>query len=143
MFRSQKGFTFTELLLVLVVVSILTYTILPLGDRWIRQQSNDDAIKSLTSCIYNAQAYSMAHNVSTKLVFKQTTNSYEFLESTKIICSGVFPHGMFLSNRSGLNVVEFTSNGTIYKSGVIALHTSTGIKELRLQLVKGRVIVYD
>lgn len=143
MFGYQKGFTFTELLLVLSVVTILTYAILPLGDRWIRQQSNDDAMKALTACIYNAQAYSMAHNVSTKLVFKETTSSYEFLESLNVVCSGAFPEGMFLSSRSRLNEVEFTSNGNIYKSGVITLNTSTGIKELRLQLVKGRVIVYD
>lgn len=140
---NQQGFTFTELLLVLVVATILTYTILPLGDRWIREQSNDDGMKALISCIYNGQAYSMAHNVGTSLVFTESINGYHMRDSENVVCSGIFPTGMYVSSRSSLNEIEFLKNGNIYKSGVITIKTTTGMKELRFQLVRGRIIVYD
>lgn len=140
----QSGFTFIELLLVLSVVSILTFIILPLGDRWIRVKSDEDALQTLIACVYNMQAHSMAHQISTKLIFRNNGTEYVVHRAGGVeLCSGVFPPGMHLSTRSNMRVVEFTPDGNVFPSGIMTINTNTGSTEIRFQLVRGRIIVYD
>ncbi len=139
------GFTFIELVLVLGVVSLLTLIILPLGNRWFKEKIEKDNLNSFVSCVYNMQTYSMAHNVSSKLVFKNngTTYAASIASGFEIICSGSFQQDMRLSNHSNMRVVEFLPNGNILKSGVMAFNLNTQILEIRFQLVRGRIIIYE
>ncbi|MBE1553760.1 hypothetical protein [Sporosarcina limicola] len=138
------GFTFLELLLVLSMLSVLTLIILPLGDKWIQEASEDDALQAFVASIYNLQAYSMANKVYTRLEFKHSGTVYitsapgktEFSRTT-------LPKGMKVADTSRMKVVEFHATGNIVKSGTLTLETSSGLTEIRFQFQRGRMIIYE
>ena len=69
---NESGFTFLEMILVLAVLSIMTAIILPIGDKWIQAESEDDALQAFVATVYNLQAYSMANYMATGLQFKNS-----------------------------------------------------------------------
>lgn len=137
----EKGFTFLEMLLVLSVVAVLTAVLLPIGNRWITKQSEEEALYTLIATIHHAQAYAMAHETYTSVRFRNSGKSYSlFAPSVEAYSIIDFPDGMRLvSGRS----VEFHPNGHIINPGTLKLRTSTGDRRLTLQLQHGRVLVYD
>ena len=140
----ESGFTFLEMILVLAVLSILTAIILPIGDRWIRVTSEEDALQLFIASVQDMQSYSMANSVVTKLEFKHSGSEYSTSELTgKVIARHVFPTGMYFTNSSTLSKVEFHANGDIIKSGTLAFSTSSGQIEIRIQFQRGRMIIYE
>lgn len=144
----ESGFTFLEMILILVVLSIVTAIILPIGDKWIQTASEEDALQSFISTVYNLQAYSMANYVGTSLEFKDSGTEYitSYLkkgEGRIEIARNLFPEGMRLLSSSQLKAVEFHANGDIVRSGTIALVTSSGLIEIRFQFQRGRMIIYE
>ena len=72
----ESGFTFLEMILVLSVVSVVTAIIIPIGDKWIQAESEEDALQAFIASIHNLQAYSMANHVVTRLDFKNSGTEY-------------------------------------------------------------------
>jgi len=144
----ESGFTFLEMILVLAVLSIITAIILPIGDKWIQAESEDDALQAFIATVYNLQAYSMATYVATGLQFKDSGTEYitSYLvdgEGKVEVARNVFPKGMRLAGTSQLKEIEFHGNGDILKSGTMAFLTSSGIIEIRFQFQRGRMIIYE
>jgi competence protein ComGD len=145
---NESGFTFLEMILVLAVLSIMTAIILPIGDKWIQAESEDDALQAFVATVYNLQAYSMANYMATGLQFKDSGTEYitSYLLSGKgrvEIARCVLPKGMRLSASSQLKVIEFDGNGDIKKSGTMAFLTSSGRIEIRFQFQRGRMLIYE
>ena len=145
--KKQKGFTFLELLLVLSIVAIVTIIIIPGGDKWVKKQSEKEALETFVATIHHAQAYAIAYEVSTAIKFKNSGAAYRLytpnLESTKPI-EVEFPNGMHVITISNnMKGIEFTKAGNIVNSGTITLKTSAGVKLITLQLQHGRVLVRD
>lgn len=140
----ESGFTFLELILVLSVLTIITAVILPVGNRWIQTTSEKDALQAFMAAVYEIQAYSMANNAYTKLKFEQNgTLYYSFTSGKKEFARTVFPEGMRLNENSSIKEVEFQGNGDIIKSGSMRIDMSTGPIEIRFQLRRGRMVVYE
>ncbi|MEK4403127.1 prepilin-type N-terminal cleavage/methylation domain-containing protein [Sporosarcina sp. FSL K6-6792] len=144
----ESGFTFLEMVLVLAVLSIITAIILPIGDKWIQAESEDDALQAFIATVYNLQAYSMANYVATGLQFKDSGTEYitSYLVDGEVkveVARNVFPKGMRLAGTSQLKAIEFRGNGDILKSGTMAFLTSSGIIEIRFQFQRGRMIIYE
>jgi len=144
----ESGFTFIEMILVLAVLSIMTAIILPIGDKWIQAESEDDALQAFMETVYNLQAYSMANYVATGLQFRDSGTEYitSYLlsgEGRVEIARCVLPKGMRLSATSQLKAIEFHGNGDILKSGTMAFVTSSGLIEIRFQFQRGRMIIYE
>ncbi|MGG0667911.1 competence type IV pilus minor pilin ComGD [Sporosarcina koreensis] len=138
---NENGFTFLEMLLVLSVIAVLTAVILPIGDRWITKQSEEEALYTFIATIHHAQAYAMANETYTAIRFRNSGRSYSlFAPSSETYSTIDFPEGMY--SVSG-GPVEFHPNGHIINPGTIKLRTSTGDKRLTLQFQHGRVLVYD
>ncbi|WP_252502954.1 competence type IV pilus minor pilin ComGD [Sporosarcina sp. Marseille-Q4943] len=142
---NENGFTFLEMLLVLSVVAILTAVILPIGDRWITKQSEEEALYTFIATIHHAQAYAMANETYTAIRFRNSGKSYSLFAPSSVTYSTIdFPDSMhWLSGGNRISSVEFHPNGHIIHPGTIILRTSTGDKRLTLQLQHGRVLVYD
>ncbi len=144
----ESGFTFLEMILVLAVLSIMTAIILPIGDKWIQTESEEDALQAFMATVYNLQAYSMANYVATGLEFRDSgteyITSYYWTGKGKLkLHRNVFPKGMRLASSSQLKAIEFDGNGDILKSGTMAFLTSSGIIEIRFQFQRGRMIIYE
>lgn len=140
----EAGFTFLELLMVVTVIVILTAVILPFGDKWIRTESEKDAIQAFIASIQNIQAYSMANQVVTRMEFQHSGTEYFTSVIGKPEFSRTrFPEGMRLASSSQLKSVEFHANGNIIHSGTLTFLTSTGLTDIRLQFQRGRMIIYE
>lgn len=139
----ERGFTFIELLLVLTVVSMMSFIVFPLGKQWIEQELTEQAMKELVASIYEMQAYAIAHEQTMRLDFRQSGSIYvvssiEMGEIDRI----TLPEGIRFISSSSLHRVEFLPSGDLRASGTLSFRTSSGVVELRLQLVRGRVLVY-
>ncbi|MCM3743344.1 type II secretion system GspH family protein [Sporosarcina luteola] len=140
----ENGFTFLEMLLVLSVVAILTAVILPIGDRWITRQSEEEALYAFIATIHHAQAFAMANETYTAIKFRNSGSSYSLYAPSTVTYSTIdFPDGMRWVSGNRISAIEFHPKGHIINPGTVVLRTSTGDKRLTLQLQHGRVLVYD
>lgn len=144
----ESGFTFLEMILVLAVLSIMTAIILPIGDKWMQAESEDNALQAFMSTVYSLQAYSMANYAATGLEFRDSgteyTSFYLLSKEGKVeVAQNVFPKGMRLASSSQLKSINFDGNGDILKSGTMAFLTSSGIIEIRFQFQRGRMIIHE
>ena len=126
--KKDAGFTFLEIILVLSILSILTAIIIPIGNRWIRETSEEDAIKTLVTEIQSLQSYSLANGVYTKLDFRDLGRVYVSSASGGIEFSRTrLPEGMRVPDSSNLKDIWFQPDGDILKLGTITILTSSGI----------------
>ncbi|WP_186670581.1 type II secretion system protein [Sporosarcina sp. BP05] len=144
----ESGFTFLEMILVVAVLSIMTAIILPIGDKWIQAESEDDALQAFMVTVYSLQAYSMANYAATSLEFRdggtEYITSYLLGKEGKVgVAQNVFPKGMRLASSSQLKSIKFDGNGDILKPGTMAFFTSSGIIEIRFQFQRGRMIIHE
>ncbi|MFS0575201.1 type II secretion system protein [Sporosarcina sp. 179-K 3D1 HS] len=140
--NSESGFTFLEMLLVLSIMAILTVIILPVGDRWIKETTEQEALQAFVVAIYDLQAYSMAHNIATRLEFKNAGTEYITYASARELARSSFPEGMRYES-SAVTKIEFQGNGDIKKSGTATVFAKRGNFDIRFQFLRGRVIVYE
>ncbi|WP_339250533.1 competence type IV pilus minor pilin ComGD [Sporosarcina sp. FSL W8-0480] len=142
--NNQSGYTFLEMLLVLSVVLILTVVIIPIGDRWIQKQSEEEALQTFIATIHHAQAYAIAHEVHTSITFPNSGRSYSLHTPNPVTYSTIdFPDGMRWVAGDRLKKVDFHPNGHIINPGTLIIRTSTGDKRITLQLQHGRMLIYD
>lgn len=142
--NKESGFTFLEMILVLSIVSLVTFTIIPIGGKWIRTTSEENEIQELVAAIHNLQAYSMANHVVTKLHFINSGTTYVTSVPGKFeFARRDFSAGIKLEISSRMQEVEFHANGDIIKSGTLVLKTSSGLPEIRFQFQRGRMIIYE
>lgn len=140
----ELGFTFIELLLVLSVVSVLTFIVLPLSRQWMEDELTENALEELVSSIYDMQAYAIAHQQSMRLDFRESGTLYVIsIVGNRELSRTSLPEGIRFNSSSTLQRVEFLPGGDLRASGTLSFRTSSGVVELRLQLVRGRVIIYE
>ncbi|MBD7983165.1 type II secretion system protein [Sporosarcina sp. Sa2YVA2] len=142
----QSGFTFLELLLVLSIVAILTVVILPSGDRWVKKQSETEALHAFIATIHHAQAYAIGYEVPTAVKLRNSGASYSLFtpltEASTVTLD--FPPGMrVIGSSHSQNGVSFNNRGSVSEVKTIALQTSTGVKLITVQMEHGRILVRD
>ena len=140
--HNEHGFTFLEMLLVLSVMAILTIIILPIGDKWIKEKTEREAMQAFIAAIYDMQAYSIAHNAYTRMAIRNGGRDYITYVSSEEIARGSFPEGMYYASSVGYRV-EFQGDGNIVNSGTATLVGKSGDFEIRFQFLRGRVVVYE
>lgn len=143
---TDRGFTLIEMTFVLSIVLLLTITIMPLGFKAFRTASEEEAIASIISTIYNLQSYTMAHDELTRLSFKSTETQTSYIAEVpgkKEFYRRLLPEGMYVSSTSGLKMVEFYGNGNIVHSGVLTIVGKTGRTAITFQFQRGRMIISE
>ena len=144
MCSNEKGMTFLELLLVLMVVGVLTIIVIPASEGWSTTQSERDALHSLQATIQHMQSYSMANQTTTWLEFSQDGKRYsvEYWDTRKKETM-YFPHTISFSSSSQLKNVSFQANGNMYKTGTLVFDTAGGRKRMAFQFQRGRMLLYE
>jgi competence protein ComGD len=141
---NENGFTFIELILVLAVLSTITAIILPVGDKWIQSNRDEDALHSLVATIHSLQSYSLANEVLTQLTFRDSGTMYISSASGKgTLARDIFPPGMRVASSSPMKAVEFKTNGDIVNSGTLTIQSKSGITQIRFQFQRGRMIISE
>lgn len=142
---SEKGFTLIELVLVLSVVAIMTAIIIPVGGKWVRTTTEEDAIESIVATVYSIQSYAMAHGVFTRLRFIDTGSQTEYVASAPgriELSRKILPEGMYVSD-SGLQEIEFHANGDIIHFGALTIVGKSGRTKITFQFQRGRMIISE
>lgn len=143
----EEGFTILELLLVLSIASILTLTIIPIGGKWIKTESDEKALDLFITTIHSMQSYALANEEMTSVVLKPTGNNEFYYEAliggNQSVSKTLFPKGMRKSPSSPLQRIDFQYNGNIATPGTMTLLTDYKTYRLTFQFVKGRVIVHE
>lgn len=140
--EKEDGFTFLEMLLVLSVLSVLTMIVMPLSANWIQKETEEEAFDAFLASIQYIQAYAMAHQVSTRMEFKYEGTMYIMSIPGKYEFERIyFPTGVKLSDLSPMKIIEFHPNGDMIRTGTMTLETTNGLKNIRFQFQRGRMII--
>ncbi len=109
-FRSPKGMTLVELIVVIVIVAILGAVAIPrLGLPTITSKASvDGAASMIASDIRYAQEFAMANRVSKGIVFTSGSSTYTFSPSSPLDPSGKLPSGVTIV---GNYTITFNSLG--------------------------------
>lgn len=144
--NKENGFTMIELILVLSIVTIMSAIIIPVGEKWIRTTTEEDAINSLVVTIHSLQSYAMANKVYTRLSFRSEGSRTQYVAAApgRIEFSRkILPEGMYVLGSSKLKAVEFHSTGNIINSGTLTLGSNSGITTFTFQFERGRMIISE
>lgn len=143
--QNEQGFTFIELLLVLSIVAVMTFVILPFSDQRLVKASEEDALKTFTAAVHEAQLYAMAHYEGVRLYF--LNDFKEYLAETadrRILLSGQFPEGMKLAPSSPLKELYFEPSGWMKNNGRMTFQTKqSGNINISFQFERGRMIISE
>jgi competence protein ComGD len=140
--NTERGFTFIELLLVLTVFTIITLIILPIGDKWIQETSEEAALQSFIASVYSLQSYAIANDVYTQMQFRDSGTMYISSAPGKgVLSRNVFPKGMRVASSSPLAEIGFHHDGDIVKSGTLTIQTNNRMIQIRFQFQRGRMII--
>lgn len=141
----ERGFTMIELLFVLFIVILMSSVIMAVGTKWTTLSEEDAALRSIVSTIYSLQAYAMAHEVNTRLIFRNTKGRMAYVAEVPgyyEITRNLLPEGMTLITSSNLMTVEFYRDGAIAKFGTIRFRMKDGSqRRITVQIARGRMMI--
>ncbi|MFC4411132.1 prepilin-type N-terminal cleavage/methylation domain-containing protein [Chungangia koreensis] len=138
---NNRGFTFTELLIVLTITFTISTAIIFIGKKYNDKEMVDGFLRQFTLDLYAVQSHAFNEGTSTQLQFVSGGTEYVALgNSRKLIFRRSIPKGVKLSANSPMQEISYNKNGTIVHFGTIQFVTDQGdIISLKLQFGRGRV----
>ncbi len=137
----QQGFTLLELLLVLSVVFMLTAFTMPIGQKWTQKKVDEKAVQTIVATIHSVQSYALANGKWASIKFAGPTYVMR-AEGGEEIASGTLPEGIRFAGNAQDEII-FLPNGNIVRPGTVVFASKSGAISLKLQFVRGRVIVSE
>ncbi len=138
--KREAGFTFMEVVLVLLVVSAVTLASVhaagrvPSGGGLMRFE------EQLKADIQTLQSYTLANRVTGRLVFTSDGTGYIGSgENSEILFRRALPEGVTVSRYGTLRNIEFNPRGSVAAFGTIHFDAPSGTLKLKVHIGKGRV----
>jgi competence protein ComGD len=141
---AQKGFTFIEMLMVLLIFSVLlsftAFSTAPLKEH----AEKNFFISQLQSDLYLIQSQSFFSQSSITLVFYPYSNKYVAKDFYgKTLVSRELPHGIKISELNRLNEIMFNPSGNTNRFGPVYFNSEDSIIKLSFQIGQGRFYVQE
>lgn len=137
---NNKGYSFVELLLVLMIVMTISTSALYINNRYVEKREFNLFYNQLKLDVATVQLSAMQEGKYMKIVFDTGGTRYIGRKSLyEPIFERNLPPGYQLSSRSTLNECAFSPNGTIEKFGTMVFNTPSGLKNVRVFIGKGRM----
>ncbi len=140
--NTQKGFTFIEVLLVLLVLVIVSLIISRISVKAFEKQAIEQFFKQVSLDIQQMQTLAMKEGVYTTIQFIDNNNTYKgFLhnEHNNPEFERTFPEGITLNYYSNLKSIKFNKFGDVHDFGKIIFFTPEGHREVIVNIEKGRL----
>jgi len=133
LFARQSGFTFIEVILVLMIIGILSAILIPrLGILTTPDSSLNGAAYIIGSDIRYAQEYAMANRVSKSVIFTSGSSAYTFNPTSGLDPSGKLPSNITISNNF---TITFNSLGEPTTGGGGSVMVSNGVQTKTIGVV--------
>lgn len=141
--KHQRGFTFIELLLVLVITLLLGSLALSYGEKGMENQDIEHFFDQLVNDAMFIQQYALNNHTKTSIQFnfKQHTYTAKKLTNEKKLFTREMPKSLNMNRESTINQITFNEKGNASYVGRIIYDYIGGNKVLYVYLGSGRVTV--
>lgn len=137
--KSNGGFTLLEMLVVLCIVIVVSSMVYQFSYKLTQKQEIDLFFSQVQLDIQRAQAFAIE---SGKYTTVQFSNNYYYafqgFNSDKIF-EKQYPVGIGIKQDSTYRKVQFNPNGEVVDFGTISFITPIGLKQLIINIEKGRI----
>ncbi|TMW73780.1 competence type IV pilus minor pilin ComGD [Alteribacter natronophilus] len=124
--NDEKGYTLTEMLIVLAVLSVLVLIAAPAYK--LPEKSEEAAFISVfESDLYEAQIRALADGKPVHFLFDNSSSRYTIRQDLEVVNVRSFPEGLVFQERTlGPRDLRYTANGDIYKAGSFIFRSEDG-----------------
>lgn len=138
---NQKGFTFVEMLLVLLVLVIVSSIVSQLSVKAFDKQAVEQFFYQVSLDIQHMQTLAMKEGVYTTIQFfdNNTYKGYIQNEYNNPEFERILPEGITLNYYSNLKLIKFNNFGAVHDFGKIIFYTPDGYREVIVNIEKGRL----
>jgi len=140
---SQKGFTLTELLVIIAIVAVLATVAIPNISRMLASSKYREAAREIASTLQNARTLAVSKNLEHRVEFTVSENCYQLQRGDKAshsttwtsvyddgICfkPGLVMRGTSACDNTDLRIIEFNPNGTSSSEYICVLDDNNVVK---------------
>ncbi|KUP05962.1 hypothetical protein Q73_09265 [Bacillus coahuilensis m2-6] len=142
---SKKGFTYIELLLVLVVFSIFLSLGIIVVDQYRKTVQSHSFLKEIESDLYSSQVTSINRAQKTNIQFLVSVNRFvvKNFNTGEILLNKPLPHYVKVDPYSSLLNWSYTKDGTVDKFGTLKLYVHDQPYYITVQIGHGRHLIYE
>lgn len=139
--KSQRGFTFIEMLLVLTIFLLASSITIQMTFKTYERQAIDQFFVQVSLDIQRMQTLSMKVGSHTTIVFLDEGKYRGYIHNnfTDIEFEKDYPKGIALESGSKLKRIRFYNNGEISDFGKVIFITPYGKREVIVNIEKGRL----
>jgi competence protein ComGD len=137
--KNNKGFTFLEMLLVLMITSLIFFTMAFPFTNFLDGQKIKEDINTLGSDLQVGQSYALTQG--SKVKFKINSTSYQVYVEDKYIQEKEFHKGVKVGTNFKDNIISYNENGHINQAGTITFTKGDNTKEMVFTIGDGRYVI--
>ncbi|EZP76135.1 hypothetical protein H839_12699 [Parageobacillus genomosp. 1] len=139
----DRGFTFTEMLLVLSAITVLMAVSLPSLSNLARQKTETYIITQLRDDLLYAQQYAMTYKTRVAVTFSESRPEYRMTEmkNGKTLFIRTLPNPWKFQLTTLTMPLLFLENGNVNKAGALVLKRKDSAYKIIFLLGKGRFYV--
>ena len=139
--KENDGFTLTEMLLVLFILTAVVGFTIPAYKVFYTEQEEKRFFDVLLQDIYFAQSESYKTKTSVLVVFHADATSYKIARNARdVILERQMPPSVSFKTSSNITNIYYNPEASIVNPGTLRFGTSEGEKTITVHLGKGRVV---
>ncbi|UOR12322.1 competence type IV pilus minor pilin ComGD [Halobacillus amylolyticus] len=145
MIKKQGGYTFTEVIIVLVAFSVLLMMAAPLHSEVVTSVKITHYIEQLENDLLLAQQLSMQHESHYWVMIRPENNDYYLYDysSRKTVFHRKFPETWSIHLSTLQSPIRFNNSGTIQNPGTMILKTTESSYKITFPFGKSRVTIHE
>ncbi|MCA1009668.1 competence type IV pilus minor pilin ComGD [Halobacillus halophilus] len=143
--ESSKGYTISEVLIVLIFWSILLISIVPLHHRTFQHIQSSHFISQLKDDVLLTQHLTMQDHIYYMLLFRPNTNEYILYDQKNktTIFKRSFPDSWSMQLLTLESTLRFNENGVVTKPGTMKIHTPYSIFKIVFPFGASRLTIEE
>jgi len=141
---NQKGFTLIEILIVLTIVSVLTFISIPRINELIQAKEMNYFLEQFREDMLYVQQYAMVRKVSVAVLFYPYQSTYRITEGNmlgRVLLHRTYSANLEIHPATLQSPLMFLKNGNVNKSGTILITNGEQTYKIVFLLGKGRFYV--
>ncbi|MGE7692794.1 competence type IV pilus minor pilin ComGD [Lysinibacillus sp. NPDC094177] len=138
--KSERGYTFVEMLIVLFIVMCLSAIVVKYSLKAEEARELEQFFTQIQLDIQYIQTYSMHHREYISMKFESSSKRYIIKKDffTEVY-ERPFPKGVeFMPSSSSIYTIIYNYNGNVMTPGTVSFKTPQGIKKVVITLGRGR-----